>query len=84
MACFTACLFGINKRWLHLDVTGLPPLEKEHGGYIMEWIIESDKFTDKEVVRLNYCRLFLNAFTLSDLTATNGKLLDIGKLNGTP
>jgi hypothetical protein len=83
LASLRAYLASINAG-LHLDVTGLPPLEREHDGYIMEWIIQSDRFTDKEVVRLNYCRLFLNAVTLSDLTATNGKLLDIGKLNGEP
>ena len=69
---------------LHVDVTGLPPLEREHDGYLMERIIQSQQFTDKDIVRLNYCRLFLNAVTLSDLTDTSGKHLDAGKLNGTP
>jgi ribonuclease HI len=70
------------KAALHLDATGLPPLEREHDGYIMEWIVHSNLFEDKEVVRLNYCRLFLNAVTLSDLTTTDGKYLDNGKLTG--
>ena len=69
---------------LHLDMTGLPPLEREHDGYLMVWIVQSNQFTDKEGVRLNYCRLFLNAVTLSDLTVTNGKYLDNGKLKAPP
>jgi hypothetical protein len=69
---------------LYLDITGLAPLEREHDGCIMEWVVQSNHFTDMEVVRLNYCRLYLNAVTLSDLTETYGDTLDIGKLNGVP
>jgi hypothetical protein len=83
LASLRVYLASINAS-LHLDMTGLPPLEREHDGFIMDWIVQSNKFTDKEVVRLNYCRLFLNAVTLSDLTATNGKYLDNGKLKGAP
>jgi hypothetical protein len=69
---------------LHLDVTGLPPLEREHDAYIMDVIVQSRQFTDNEIIRLNYCRLFLNAITLSDLTDTTGNHLDQGKLTGEP
>ena len=67
-----------------MDQTGQPPLEREHDGYIMEWIVHSNHFTDKEIARLNYCRLFLNATTLSDLTNTTGDYLDPSKLRGAP
>lgn len=33
---------------------------------------------------MNYCRLYLNAVTLSDLTVTSGRCLDNGKLHGSP
>lgn len=69
---------------MHLDSTGLPPLEREHDGYIMEMILQSQQYTDKEIIRLNYCRLFLNAIMLSDLTDTSGPRLDNGKLCGAP
>ena len=72
------------KASLHFGTTGLPSLEREHDGFIMEWVIQSQQFTDKEITRLNYCRLFLNAITLSDLTTTKGDKLDIGKLKGEP
>jgi hypothetical protein len=68
---------------IHLDVTGFPPLEREHDGFIMGWIVQSHQYTDKEVVRLNNYQL-LNAVTQSDLTATNGRHLDPGKLEGAP
>ena len=83
LASLRGYLASINAA-LHLDVTGLPPLEREHDGYIMEWIVQSDRFKDKEIIRLNYCRLFLNAITLSDLSDTIGTSLDLGKLNGAP
>jgi hypothetical protein len=56
LALLRSYLASINAK-IHLDVTGLPPLEQEHDGYIMEWIVQSHQFTDKKVVRLNYCRL---------------------------
>ncbi len=83
LASLRSYLASINAA-IHLDAPGLPPLEREHDGYIMEWIVHSHQFTDKEIVRLNYCRLFLNAVTLSDLTMTNGRQLDLGKLEGAP
>jgi hypothetical protein len=42
----------------------------------MDIIQHSKKFTDSEVRQLNYCRLFLNAITLSDITHTTGTRLD--------
>lgn len=43
---------------MHLDSTGLLQLEREHDGYIMEMIVQSQQYTDKETIRLNYCWLF--------------------------
>ncbi len=80
LRCYLASINAV----LHVDTTGIPPLEREHDGYMMEWIVRSKQFTDKEVVRLNFCRLFLIAVTLSDLTVTDGKYLDNRKLQGNP
>ena len=69
---------------IQVDSTGQPQLERKHDGYIMECIVQSQQFSEKEIVRLNYCRLFLNAVTISDLTSTRGDRLDPGKLVGQP
>ncbi len=69
---------------LHVDTTGLAPLEQERDGFIMEWIMQSKIFTDKEVIQLNFCRLFRIAVTLSDLTTTNKKVKMLGSWAGNP
>jgi ribonuclease HI len=69
---------------LTFEPLGIPQLERAHDGYLMEWIIQSNWFTEKEIVSLNYCRLFLNVVTLSDMTNAIGDAIDPGKLEGNP
>ena len=67
-----------------LDHNGVPPLEREHDSHIMDVILESNRFTAAQTRRINYCRLFLQAVTFSDITDATGMQLDASKLNGTP
>jgi hypothetical protein len=55
-----------------------------HDCNLMDVILASGKFTSSEIHRLNYCRLYLKATTLSDLTQPHGKKLDWHKLHGSP
>ncbi|KAI2495321.1 hypothetical protein MHU86_19220 [Fragilaria crotonensis] len=48
----------------------------------MEAIIQSKQFTAAQLRRLNHCRIFLNAITLSDLTTVVGDHLDMEKIKG--
>jgi hypothetical protein len=48
----------------------------------MDHILQAGTFTDAETRRLNYCRLYLQAVTLSDLTKSTGDTLDHSKLAG--
>ena len=50
----------------------------------MDVVLESNKFTALQIRRINYCRLFLQAVTISDLTDATGHKLDSSKLNGIP
>ncbi|KAI2497104.1 hypothetical protein MHU86_17421 [Fragilaria crotonensis] len=60
-----------------------PPLQRLHDFNLVDAIQESAKFTASEILRrLNYCRLYLNAMTASDIAKPNGRLLDHCKLNG--
>ena len=67
---------------LQLDNTGVAPLERRHDEFIMDRILSSKKFNRSEIKRLNYCRLFLGALTISDLATTGGNQLDHAKLIG--
>jgi hypothetical protein len=47
--------------------------ERTNDKHIMDWIIESKKFHDKDIRILNYCRLYLNVTTISELFDATGK-----------
>ena len=74
---------SINVR-LQLDEPTIPKVQRLYDVYLMEAIQNSRQFTDAEVKRLNYCRLFLKAVTLSDISHTTGTRLDMSKLEGRP
>lgn len=44
---------------MHLDSTGLLQLEREHDGYIMEMIVQSQQYTDKENYQIELLLAFL-------------------------
>lgn len=67
---------------LRLDTPYLPELQRLHDFCIMDVILSSGKFTSVEICKLNYCRLYLKAVTLSDLTCINGQKLDHNKTSG--
>ena len=69
---------------LKLDDPAIPQLQRVRDAYIMDLIMESGQFTAVQVRKLNYCRLYLNAVTLSDLSKINGLELDQSKLEGQP
>ena len=74
-------LASINAK-LRLDNPYLPKLQRLHDFCIMDAIHESGKFTPAEIRKLNYCRLYLKAMTVSDLTSIDGRSLDNSKLSG--
>ena len=69
---------------IRLDSACIKPLQRTHDFYIMDAIIAAKTFTLAEIRRLNYCRLYLQALTASDLTETTGRSLDTSKLHGNP
>jgi hypothetical protein len=74
-------LASINAK-LRLDTPYLPELQRLHDVCIMDAILSSGKFNSTEICKLNYCRLYLNVVTISDLTLINGRQLDHNKLLG--
>jgi hypothetical protein len=71
---------------MHLNVNtpAIPKLQRMYDIHLMDMIQNSQQFTASEVRHLNYCRLFLKAITLSDITHTTGTRLDGSKLDGAP
>ena len=70
------------KLTIQLNDTGIPPLQREHDSYIMDHVLNSNHYTPAEVRRLNYCRLYLNVVTVSDLANPDGMTLDSAFLVG--
>jgi hypothetical protein len=69
---------------LQLDEKMTPPLQRVHDAHIMDIVLQSKKHTASEIRRINYCRLFLQAVTLSDLATVDGQYVDASKLKGHP
>jgi hypothetical protein len=59
-----------------------PTLQRLHDCVIMDAVQEHGKFTDAGIRRINYCRLYLRAETISDLTTVSGSMLDPSKVTG--
>ena len=59
-------------------------IQRQRDAYIMDLILDSDQFTPTQIRRLNYCRLYLQAVTISDLTDATGETLDQMKMRGVP
>ncbi len=50
----------------------------------MDMIMNANVFTNAEICKLNYCRLYLQVVTLSDISKPNGEELDTSMLDGAP
>jgi hypothetical protein len=66
---------------LELDTSFIPPKKRAGDSYLMDLVLQSDDYSDLEIQRINYCRMYLNAITLSDLCLANGATLDRDMLN---
>ena len=53
------------------DLT-IQPLQRNNDYYIMDAVISSRALSASEISRINYCRLFLQILTVSDMTNATG------------
>jgi hypothetical protein len=51
-----------------LDNAYIPSLERLHDRHIMGMVRQSNQFTPKDIRLINYCQLYLQVVTLSDIT----------------
>jgi hypothetical protein len=67
---------------IELDNDYVPQLERVRDCHIMDLVLESTQFSTKEVCMINYCRLYLQVVTISDITLPDGIFLDPTMLRG--
>jgi hypothetical protein len=67
---------------LTLDDPLVPSLQRENDSYIMDHVLRSKQFKPGEITQINYCRMYLQAVTISDLTRAIGVDLDHQMLKG--
>ena len=67
---------------IEVDSPGILPLQRLHDVYLMDIIIQSNQFSPLQIRRLDLCRKFLQALTLSDITDATGTALDPAMLHG--
>ena len=81
-------LVCIRKVLAHIDgalertKTHIQPLQRMRDLFLMDTACNSGLFTPAELKRLNYCRLYLNVLTLSDVTDAKGNRFAPGILDG--
>ena len=61
---------------IEVDNAFVPAKQREHDEYIMKIASEWDKISPKQLSTINYCRLYLQAVTTSDLALPCGRKLD--------
>ena len=69
---------------IEVDEPGLTPIQREYDQHIMDHVLGLQKFSRAELKRINYCRLFLDVQTISDISTACGKFLSRDLLDGNP
>jgi hypothetical protein len=69
---------------IQVDQPSIPSTQRQYDRHLMDVIVMSNRFKPAEIKRLNYCRLYLQVVTLSDITKPNGIDLDPTLLEGRP
>ena len=59
-----------------LDDYHIPTLQRDNDSYIMDKVLSSAIFTPPQIRRINYCRLYLQVITLSDICTAPGTHFD--------
>eukprot|EP00980_Cylindrotheca_fusiformis_P010202 scaffold2269_cov65-Cylindrotheca_fusiformis.AAC.2 len=71
---------------IEVDEPFVPPPQRENDCYLMDVALTTTCFDAEAVKRINYCRLFLQAVTLSDITFPDrlGNMIDPSLVTGAP
>jgi len=66
--------FCVDKYGIELRTPSpLVQLQRQNDFSLMDSLISSQVYTRQDIIRINLCRLFVQCFFMSDITAGNGK-----------
>jgi hypothetical protein len=60
----------------------IPPIQRKHDSYIMDHVLASNEFKPHKIRSINYCQLYLQAVTISDIANASGTRIADGILKG--
>ena len=66
---------------IEVDTPFVPAIQRTNDAYLME-IAHSHNFTKGQTKRVNYCRMYLNVVTVSDIANAAGTHIDPGMYSG--
>ena len=69
---------------IELEDPGTPPIQRVNDAYIMDMVLVIGKFKPAQIFQINYCRMYLQAVTISDISRANGMELDLPMRRGQP
>ena len=67
---------------IRLDHTYVPDLQRVNDTFIMDHVLLNGSFSDRDICRINYCRLYLQVLTISDITNATGDCVNTGIAKG--
>jgi hypothetical protein len=83
-------LFPSIRRFLHtikgsieVEAPSVPAPQRQHDRYLMNMAMNSRRFSDAQIRLLNFCRLYLQVVTLSDIALADGYTIDPAIRHGT-
>ena len=68
--------------FLELQDTFIVPLQRRHDRHLMDLVLESNLFKDKQICQINSCRMYLQVHTISDLSNARGTHMHPNMLQG--
>jgi hypothetical protein len=64
------------KGTIQVNHPGIPPKTRENDQHIMDIVLQSKKYKPHQIRKINYCRLYMNVTTLSEITNAKGDMID--------
>jgi hypothetical protein len=67
---------------IELDDAYIPAWQREHDFYIMDVVLADSSYSPSNIRRINYCQLYLQATTASDICLPSGQAIDPAMFQG--
>lgn len=67
---------------IQVDQPGIPPRMREQDEYIMDTVIQTKRYKPHQIRKINYCRLYLNVTTISEIANAKGDMITKEMMEG--